>query len=224
MAREASRIDEAFDEIKAKLLSWIRERYKDIFDVSNIDGVVSPLADDLLNADAIDEAVHAGIDAVPDVDGVTKPDATNVVEIWVGKVRKYARQFPERMADEISQTAYDAEREANAEDMSATERIEHVVAAIDAKAEAFRSDAQLYSEPAWGAGNQGYGTALEAADVMMDWVTEGDPCDICADLEDGNPYTLQSLPMWPGDTHPNCRCHVTPDDASWDSIFGDVAA
>lgn len=224
MAREAARIDIAFDAAKAKLIAYIRERYKDVFDASHLEQVLTGLADELVNEDAIDEAASAGVDAVPDLEGVTKPSTTNVVQIWVGKVKKYAKKFPDRMAAEISQTAYDAEREANAAEMSDEDRMAHVIAAIDAKAETFRSEAQLYSEPPWGAGNQAYGTALDAADVLMDWVTVDDPCDICSDIEDGNPYTLESLPMWPGDTHPNCRCHVTPDDASWQQIFGDAAA
>jgi hypothetical protein len=224
VAREATRIDSAFDDAKDRLLSYIRERYKDVFDSSHLDQLLSPLADELVNEDAIAEAANAGIDAVPEIDGQRGATPDNVVEIWVGKIRKYAREFPQRMADEISQTAYAAEAEANAAEMTAEDRFVHVITAIGAKAEAFRSDAQLYSEPPWGAGNQGYGEALDAAGVLMDWVTEDEPCDLCADLQDGNPYTLESLPMWPGDPHPNCRCHVTPDDASWGQIFGDAAA
>jgi hypothetical protein len=222
VAREASRIDAAFTERKDALVEHVRARYKDTFDASNLEQVLKALADDLVNPDAITDAAQEGINAVPDREHM--PKASDVAEIWVGKVRKYARQFPGRMADEVSAAAYEAESEARARGMTDSERIDFVLSAIDAKAEAFRSDALLYSEPAWGAGNQGYGQTLSQNDVLMDWETEAGACDECESLEDGNPYTMAALPCWPGDTHPNCRCRVTPDDESWQQIFGDAAA
>lgn len=224
MASERERIDAAFTQRKSALVEHVRSRYKDTFDASNLEKLLAQLADELVNGDAITHGAQEGIDAVPDREHIVKPRAGDVAQIWVGKVRKYAREFPGRMADAISQAAYAAEQEARERGMTDEERVSFVLSAIDAQAEAFRSDALLYSEPAWGAGNQGYGQTLGQNDVLMDWDTEGDPCDECADLESGNPYTMQSLPCWPGDTHPNCRCKVTPDDESWRNIFGDAAA
>lgn len=232
MAAEQSRIDAAFDAHKAKLDAHFRERYRrapaaiarDLFDENNIEQQLTGFATDLVNQDAVDEAAAAGIDAVPDLEGVRKPTSASVTEIWIGKVRKYAREFPGRMATDISQAAYDAEREANAAELSDDERIAKVLAAVDDAAETFRADARTYAEPAWGAGNQGYGQALESSGVLVDWVTEPGACDECTAIPEGNPYTLAALPMWPGDPHPNCRCHVTPDEESWQNIFGDAAA
>ncbi|MGH8164375.1 MAG: hypothetical protein ACREP1_08590, partial [Rhodanobacteraceae bacterium] len=84
-------------------------------------------------------------------------------------------------------------------------------------------DAVLYAEPPWGAGNNAYGATLESAGVLLDWEIEPDACPQCEDLHDGNPYTMAALPCWPGDTHPNCRCFVTPDDTTWEERFGQAA-
>jgi hypothetical protein len=222
VARERSRIDDAFSAVKSKLIESFRSKYKDIFDASNIEPTLVGLATELVNEDSIDAAAQAGNDAMPD--DATKPATTNVTAIVVGKVRKYAKKFPKRMADDISAAAYAAENEANAQGLEDDARVAYVLNAIDAKAEAFRSDAQMYAAPSWTAGNQQYGTALEANAVMLDWVVADNPCDVCAVMPEGNPYTMAALPMFPGDPHPGCLCSVTPDDVSWEARFGQAAA
>lgn len=167
--------------------------------------------------------MNAGLDAVPDVAGVAKPDAASIVDIWLSKTRKYSSKFPDRVAQEVSAAGYDAEQDGTAQGLAGDDLVDHVMAALDDKLEALRSNALLYSEPPWGAGNNGYAAALDSSGVMVDWVIEPDACDICEPIPDGNPYTQETLPMWPGDPHPNCRCHITPDDETWQSIFGDAA-
>ena|GEM_PF-2920577 len=197
---------------------------KGVFDASNIEPLFAALSDDVVNDDAYDEAAREGVHAVPDVENGSKPDAAQVAEIWLGKTRRYAAQFPARIASEVSKAAYDAERQANADGLSDDDRVDAVVNAAADKIEALRSDALLYAEPPWGAGNHGYGAALDAVGVLIDWDIEPEACPECAVMPEGNPYTLAALPMWPGDPHPNCRCHITPDDQTWESIFGDAAA
>ena len=58
--------------------------------------------------------------------------------------------------------------------------------------------------------------AVYAADgvTMVNFWTAGDSrvCATCQGLEDGNPYQLDAAPS--PDQHPNCRCVLTPIDAS----------
>lgn len=223
MASEQRRIDGAFTELKASLLDRYRRIYKD----ANSDDIARLLRDfaaGLVSESEIEKAAQAGIDAVPDLAHVTKPEAHAVAAIWIGKVRKYQRQFPGRMGDEIAAAASEAEQAARDQGLEEAAVAATILDAIEAKAEAFRAEALLYAEPVWSAGNQGYGETLDASDVSLDWVCEPDACPICSPLPDGNPYSVDALPMWPGDPHPNCRCYVTPDDASWTAIFGDAAA
>lgn len=205
-------------------MARFRERYSDITDHSNIEQLWLDFANGLVSEDALREAVDAGIAAVPDNPAKVPADASKVVSIWSGKARKYAKQFPARAADRISQAAADAEAEAAGSDLSVEEKNAAVLSAVDAAIEASRYEASLYAEPPWSGGNQGYGDTLGASGVMLDWVADLNACDICAPIEKGNPYTLDAMPMWPGDPHPNCRCYVTPDDVSWEAIFGEAAA
>jgi hypothetical protein len=210
-------------------MAAFEERFKsagiqrDVFDSETIQQLIADYANGLVSLEALTKAVQAGIDAVPD-SGTTKPTVAKVVAIWEARQRKYAREFPARYADRVEQAAHDAQAEAAGQGLEDAAKADLIMAAVDAAVEASRAEALTYSDPAWGAGQQGYGDALGSADVDLDWVCDGDPCPICAPLPDGNPYTINALPMWPGDTHPNCRCYVTPDDASWQAIFGDAAA
>jgi hypothetical protein len=223
VASEQHRIDAAFTELKASLLERYRTVYKDATG-DDIKRLLRDFAAGLISESDIEKAAQAGIDAVPSLPHVTKPDAHTVAAIWIGKVRKYQREFPGKMGDEIAAAASEAESAARDQGLTEAAVTATILDAIEAKIEAFRYDASLYAEPSWSAGNQGYGETLDASDVTLDWICEADACPICAPLPDGNPYTTAALPMWPGDPHPNCRCYVTPSDESWTAIFGEAAA
>lgn len=135
--------------------------------------------------------------------------------MWIGKSQHYAATFPARLAQNVSAAANGARAQGADDDA--------VLGAAASAIESLRSDALLYAEPPWGAGNNAYGATLHASGVLVDWEIEAGACDVCADMPAGNPYELSALPMWPGDPHPNCRCHITPDDTTWQSIFGDAA-
>jgi SPP1 gp7 family putative phage head morphogenesis protein len=52
---------------------------------------------------------------------------------------------------------------------------------------------------------------LEGVNVKAEVLTAGDDrvCEICADLEDGGPYSMdEARGLIPA--HPNCRCVLTP--------------
>ncbi len=189
---------------------------KSVFDESNLLPLFAPLADDLVNEDAYGAAAAAGVDAVPDLPHVEKPKPGDIADVWIGKTRKYANDFPARLAQNVSTAAFNAQTADGSSDDS-------VLSAAGDAIEAMRSDALLYSEPPYGTGNHAYGQTLQSSDVLMDWEIEPEACDICAPMPEGNPYELASLPMWPGDPHPNCRCSITPDDETWQSIFGAAA-
>jgi len=57
--------------------------------------------------------------------------------------------------------------------------------------------------------NQGMVTTFQQYGVQLfNVVTAGDPCEVCADLPEGNPYPLENLPPIP--IHPYCRCTFEP--------------
>lgn len=41
---------------------------------------------------------------------------------------------------------------------------------------------------------------------QVDWITAGDPCDVCSEIEAGSPYPIEEAPMPIDDSHPNCMC------------------
>jgi len=47
-------------------------------------------------------------------------------------------------------------------------------------------------------------------DDSFDFIATADSCDICKDLERNSPYKLDDLPQPVIDTHPFCRCCVSP--------------
>jgi hypothetical protein len=61
-------------------------------------------------------------------------------------------------------------------------------------------------------------------DYSIQWqTTDAEACDLCQDHEGDNPYSLDTLPGWPGDGEfggpvclggPNCRCTLIYSDAS----------
>jgi hypothetical protein len=52
------------------------------------------------------------------------------------------------------------------------------------------------------------GSSEDAGQVLLDWTTDISPCALCQSNADGNPYTPDDLPGYPG--HSNCRCSVDP--------------
>lgn len=46
------------------------------------------------------------------------------------------------------------------------------------------------------------------------WVTEPGACDKCVGIAESGPYAIGDVPSIPDDSHPNCRCHITPYDTS----------
>ena len=49
---------------------------------------------------------------------------------------------------------------------------------------------------------------LLGAGGMVNWVTDGNPCQMCQDNEAGSPYAPADVPGYPG--HPNCQCELDP--------------
>ena len=117
--------------------------------------------------------------------------------------------------------------------------------ALGGSAMTLANRAALYGASLTAAYEQGYGTtalsALAIPSAATDGLTDGsgmspgssnavitwhvnssDPCDQC-DARDGETYTTQTLPGWPGDGSfggaiclggPNCRCTLTYDDGT----------
>ena len=172
------------------------------------------LSDDLVNEDVYDEAAQAGIDAVGT--DITKP-ASSVSKVWVGHVRKYAKQVPGRISEALAEAANSPAEPSD---------VDAVLARIDAKLESLRSSITRYAEPPWGAGNQGYGAGLEESGVMLVWEL-GDPvtdhCDDCPDLAANSPYERGAIPTWPklGDTQcmDRCYCSIVADPETWNAAF-----
>lgn len=153
---------------------------------------------------------------MPSAGGVT---AHAVAGAWTAHVKPYANEVPGRIADALSTYA-------NAVVGDATLSADDIAAGIDAKIETFRSSITRYAEPPWGAGNQGYGNALEANGVLLVWVLEDgvEHCEVCPAIAAGSPYERGAIPTWPklGDTpcRDNCYCYVTADPDSWAAAFG----
>jgi hypothetical protein len=53
--------------------------------------------------------------------------------------------------------------------------------------------------------------------IMIAWVTDGNPCQLCIDNESNGPYAPQDVPAFPG--HPNCKCDLTTADNIPSSFF-----
>lgn len=176
------------------------------------------LSDDLVNDAAYNDATSAAGDAMP-ADS-TERDALydNVADVWIGHARKYANLVPGRLAKQLAETATEAESDGLTADQ--------IAARIDAKIEAQRYSITRYAEPTWGAGNQAYGDALSANDVLLVWQlgADEDHCDDCLGLADGSPYPKGALTTWPklGDTQcfDKCYCAIVADDDSWNQAFG----
>jgi hypothetical protein len=168
------------------------------------------LPDDMVNEGAYNDAASAGADALPTL---RPAQVDNVADVWIGHARKYAKLVPDRVASALTDVANDPE---SADDIAAR---------IDAKLEALRSSITRYAEPPWGTGNQAYGAALSANDVLMVWAlgADEDHCDDCLGLADGSPYAKGQIPTWPkaGDTQcfDNCYCQIEADEDSWDDVF-----
>jgi len=64
---------------------------------------------------------------------------------------------------------------------------------------------------AFGAGAVALWSRAQAAGdtVLIDWVTDGNPCSACEDNEAGSPYASGDVPDYPG--HPNCMCYLASD-------------
>lgn len=45
---------------------------------------------------------------------------------------------------------------------------------------------------------------------QVNWVNGEEACDVCQELEDGSPYSLEEAKQLMDDTHPNCRCGLVP--------------
>lgn len=145
--------------------------------------------------------------------------AQNAADAWTTRVRVYGNLVPDRVAQALAEAANGAEAQPEAD-------VDSIVAAIDAKLEALRSSITRYAEPYWGAGNQGYGQALEASDVEIAWQlgADEDHCADCLGLASGSPYARGQIPTWPkaGDTacFDNCYCSIVADEKSWNKVFG----
>lgn len=50
------------------------------------------------------------------------------------------------------------------------------------------------------------------------WVTEPGACDKCEAIAESGPYAIGDVPDIPGDSHPNCRCHITPLDPTLQNL------
>ena len=178
------------------MLEAVRRKLRKDFYPHDFDDPLEGLAAELVNEEAYRSAATAGAQAVPRDSGAL---ADNVADVWIGHARQYVE--PEEGA-------------------------EAVVGRIEAKLEALRSAVNRYAEPPWGAGQQGYGEALGAADVLIDWQlgADEDHCEDCLDLADGSPYAKGDVPTWPkaGDTtcFDNCYCSIVADSDSWDAVFG----
>lgn len=146
----------------------------------------------------------------------------NTADVWIGHARKYAKLVPGRISSALAETLTDAE---SAPESTA----DSIRAAIEAKLEGLRHSITRYAEPMWGAGQQGYGAALEANSVLLVWQLgpDEDHCADCPALADGSPYARGQIPTWPraGDTAcwDNCLCNIVADGDSWDAVFGAAA-
>jgi hypothetical protein len=195
------------------VLDVVRRKLTRDFHDHDFQDPLDGLAADLVNEAAYSDAASAGIGAVP---GAAEHIATNTADVWIGHVRKYANLVPGRIAGALAESANDAQPD---------EAIDDVLQRISEKMEALRSSVNRYGEPPWGAGNQGYGEALGAADVLIDWqLGSDDPCSDCVDLASGSPYAKGDVPTWPkaGDTQcfDNCYCSIVADEDSWNAVFG----
>lgn len=83
-------------------------------------------------------------------------------------------------------------------------------------------------DPATAGLSTGNGVAGSGSEAVMTWHAENDDstCDLCA-ARDGERYTAQTLPGWPGDGSfggpicmggPNCRCTITYSDGNASEI------
>jgi hypothetical protein len=187
--------------------AWSAEEFGDALD---------GLSDEMVSDRAYTDAVNHGRRAA----GAPRDDADPAIDVWIGHVRKYADDVPDRIAEDLAKTLTD-------EDDGDT-AVQDVLDAFDAKLEAIRSSITRYAEPTWGAGHNGYGSQLESKNVLMIWVLDdgSEHCADCPALADGSPY--EHLPTWPGmgetQCMDRCKCTVTADPESWDASLGDSDA
>lgn len=187
------------------------------FNAEDFAAPLDGLAGELVDLDAYRKAVNLGRKAFR---GTHRDDADPVVDVWVGHVRAYADEVPDRLAGELAD-------EANAAQAEEGSSVESVLARIDRKLEGLRSSVTRYADPPWGAGWNGYGAQLQQNNILMAWVLEdgADHCDACPSLAAGGPY--EHLPTWPGygDTpcRDKCKCKVTADQESWSAALGEAA-
>lgn len=171
----------------------------------------------MVDEQAFLDAATAGTQAVPS-GGV---DPQNIVDVWIGHVRKYANAVPGRIAQDLADTANDAYAGADPNDVADT-----IIAALRAKVEALRSSITRYERPTWGTGQQGYGDSLSANGVLLVWElgADEDHCEDCIGLADGSPYERGAVPTWPGagDTacRDNCYCSIVADEDTFQSAYG----
>jgi len=195
----------------------VRAKQRKDYHPHDFEEPLAGLSDELVNDDAYRDASAAGFDAVPNDAGGSQ--AESIADLWIGHARKYAKLVPGRISETLSDAANEAESAPEAD-------ADSIAAAIDAKLEALRSSITRYAEPPWGAGNQGYGTALETSAVLIVWQlgADEDHCDDCLGLADGSPYAKGQIPTWPkaGDTQcfDNCYCSIVADEDTWNQAFG----
>lgn len=174
---------------------------------------------ELVNPDAYTAAASAGTNTVPKAKKAGQEDLNRAADAWMAHVARYARNVPSRLAQQLSDVANDDE------DQSA----DAIASRIDAKLGALKNAVTRYAEPLWGTGQQAYGDALDANDVLLDWElgADQDHCDDCLSLADGGPYARGDIPTFPGagDTAcmSNCYCSVTAEPNSWAEAFGQAA-
>lgn len=204
-----------WDARKAKILDAARAKLSKAFHPHDFQDALDELPDEMVDGDVYRSASAAGMDAVPNE--TTAAQADNVAEIWIGHALEYAKLVPDRIAQSVSDAANDTQPAETADD---------VIARIEAKLEALRSSITRYAEPTWGAGMQGYGTALDASAVLIVWQLgeDEDHCEDCLGLADGSPYSKGQVPTWPkaGDTQcfDNCYCSIVADEETWNQAFG----
>lgn len=216
---ERERLNGVWDDMKPKLMSVLGKAKKakdndetDEF-ADDLAEYLDSLSDSLVSAEAIRQAVRDGFQA-----GRSDADIDGIANIWIGHLQKYADLVPERIAEGLAGAVGDASSQDGA-------TADDIAAALDAKIEAFRHSVARYSEPAWGAGMEAYGDALDSNDILLVWTLgdDVDHCDVCPDLADGSPYAKGDLPTWPkaGDTpcFDNCYCTITADPATWAQAF-----
>jgi hypothetical protein len=171
------------------------------------------LAAHLVDHDAYDKAVGFGEGAVPDF----AHDLTGTIaSVWVGHVRKYAAEVPDRMAERLAEVTTQAEQE--------LESVPDILDRVAEQLDNLRYSVTRYAEPVWGAGQNAYGVSLDISGVKLQWTLgDADNCADCPALADQGPYDQTDIPTWPkmGDTacRDNCYCTITADATTWAEAF-----